>query len=121
MRGGLWSSFSLLGAGTEMSVELNCVAGQTPPGIGIPAGFAALGGVACTPLQVKPASNSWSALKGTLPTFEATRETEPFAGVVPRLPGQVLNDSTPKQGVAPATSPLSYRQLKPTQGSFFEG
>src|SRR5579863_3965408 len=104
-----------------MSVELNCRAGQVPPGIGMPAGFAAVGGAARTPLQVKPASNSWSALKGTLPTFDATSETEPVAGSVPILPGQVLNDSTPKHGVAPATSPLSYRQLKATHGYFFRG
>src|SRR5271156_5561013 len=121
MRGGLRSSSSLFGAGTEMSVDPNCRAGQTPPGIGIPAGFAALGGAACTPLQVKPAANSWSALKGTLPTFDATRATVPLAGVVPRLPGQALNASTPKHGVAPATSPLSYRQLKATHGYFFQG
>src|SRR5580658_7115725 len=107
MRGGLRSSSSLFGAGTEISVDPNSRAGHTPPGNGIPAGFAALGGVACTPLQVNPASNSWSALNGTLPTFDATRAREPLAGVVPRLPGQVLNASMPKQGVAPATRPLS--------------
>src|ERR1039458_3118777 len=36
-------------------------------------------------------------------------------------PGQLLNESAPKHGMAPATSPLSYRQLKPTHGPRFQG
>src|SRR5271170_1176140 len=36
-------------------------------------------------------------------------------------PGQSLLAFSPKHGVAPATSPLSYRQLKPTQGARFQG
>src|SRR5271165_5501898 len=56
MRGGLRSSFSVPGAGTRVSVELNCDARQVN-GRGVV-------GVGRTPLQVNPAWNSWSAVRG---------------------------------------------------------
>ena len=55
MRGGLWSSFSVLGAGRLSSDEVNCDTRQAL-GSGWPSdGF--------TPLQAKPAWASWSAVR----------------------------------------------------------
>src|ERR1700692_2510289 len=54
MRGGFLSSSSVLGAGMLIKLEVNCDARQ---GVGRGA-F----GVARTPSQAKPASNSWSAV-----------------------------------------------------------
>src|SRR5208282_4267164 len=73
MRGGLWSSFSVLMPGTLMNVEPNCVAGHSAtPGteetrlevMKVPVGFDAEGGAGKELPQKKPASNSWSALSG---------------------------------------------------------
>src|ERR1019366_7209962 len=112
MRGGLWSSFSVLGAGTCISAEPNDDAGQLK-------GRGAVG-VARTPLQVNPASDSWSAESGISPTLAAPMLTL-FTPPRTTDPGQLLNESAPKHGMAPATSPLSYRQLKPTHGPRFQG
>jgi len=59
MRGGLLVIIFLVGRrhGDERGAEQQSGAGTLLDG-DFPAGFAALGGVTCTPLQVKPASNS---------------------------------------------------------------
>src|SRR5208283_1438485 len=107
MRGGLWSSFSAFGTGTLIRAEPNPDAGQLK-------GRGAVG-VARRPLQVKPASDSWSAERGVSPTLAAPM-LKLFTPPMTTDPGQSLNVFAPKHGVAPATSPLSYRQLKPTHG-----
>ena len=55
-------------------------------------------GVGCAPPQNIPAWNSWSAVS-------PLRSTSPPS----------------ETGTAPATNPLSYRQLKPNHGPFFHG
>src|ERR1700722_18871552 len=45
----------------------------------------------------------------------------PGTPVIGIVPGQTLAAIVPKHGVAPATSPLSYRQLKPIHGPRFQG
>src|SRR5258708_38594190 len=95
MRGGLWSSFSVPGAGIFASVDPNCGPGQE-------LGRAA-NGVACTPLQVIPAWNSWSAVKPLKSTLKLGS----------------LGTADVANGIPPATSPLSYRQLKPAHGPRF--
>src|SRR5438876_9446686 len=87
MRGGFLSSFSVPGAGMLTRVDPNCPAGHGD-GKGVV-------GVACALPQNKPAWNSWS---GVSPL--AVRSTGPPS----------------ETGTAPATSPLSYRQLKPSHG-----
>src|SRR5215471_2347598 len=88
MRGGLLSSFSVPGAGMWMSVEPNCEAGQKPVVlIGVV-------GVAWTAPQKSPAWNCWSGVSPEIST-----------GLTPS-----------PNGADPATSPLSYLQLKPTHG-----
>jgi len=70
--------------------------------MGVPVGFATLGGVArlvpIDDLQSKPAWNCWSGLR-------PDRSTGPPS----------------ENGTAPATRPLSYRQLKPIHGPSFQG
>src|SRR6266446_7109907 len=89
MRGGFLSSFSVPGAGMLTRVDPNCPAGHGD-GKGVV-------GVACALPQNKPAWNSWS---GVSPL--AVRSTGPPS----------------ETGTAPATRPLSYRQLKPSHGPF---
>src|SRR5580700_5051133 len=115
MRGGLWSSFSVFGAGTLMRGGPNDDAAQLK-------GRGAVG-VARTPPQVNPASGSSSAESGISPTLAAPLLTNPPPGtpVIGIVPGQSLAAFVPKHGVAPATSPLSYRQLKPIHGPRFQG
>src|SRR5450432_1546072 len=99
MRGGLWSSFSVPGAGILISEEPYCDAGHNPES---PIG------VVRTDPQKSPAWNCWS---GVMPET-STMESVPF-GPLPQLP--------PAHGTGPATRPLSYRQLKPNQGPSFQG
>src|SRR5580698_8512341 len=68
MRGGLWSSFSVPGAGILRSDEPYCDAGHRP--------FALIGvvGVACTLPQNRPASNCWSGVR----VETSTTESVPF-------------------------------------------
>src|SRR5271167_1982715 len=73
IRGGLWSSFSVPGAGTLVSVEPNCDARQVKGSGEV--------GVACTPLHVSPASNSWSAVKGIRLAFAITMAGCPLSVV----------------------------------------
>src|ERR1039458_1872791 len=89
MRGGLWSSFSVFGAGTCISAEPNDDAGQLK-------GRGAVG-VARTPLQVNPASDSWSAESGISPTLAAPML---MLFTPPRTsdPGQSFDASCPKHG-----------------------
>src|SRR5579885_2402350 len=65
-------------------------------------------GVACTAPQKRPAWNCWSGLM----MDASTTESEP-SGPLLQLP--------PAHGTAPATNPLSYRQLNPSQGPVFQG
>src|ERR1700758_1184815 len=105
MRGGFLSSFSELGAGTCNSLEPNCDTGH---------GFGkACVGVARSDPQNNPASNSWSAVSGTPNESVMAIAGAPVESVV------VCAQFPPKHGVCPATSPLSYRQLKPNQGPVF--
>ena len=89
MRGGFLSSFSVPGAGIEISVDPNWAGAQLMSGE-----FS----VGRTLPQNKPACNCSSALNPVRST-----------GVVVSV----------ANGTAPATSPLSYRQLKPTHGPVF--
>ena len=91
MRGGLWSSFSVPGAGIFARFDPYCdgaqlVRGCVSVGRWLP--------------QNSPACNCWSAVSPVKST-----------GVVVSV----------ANGIAPATSPLSYRQLNPTHGAFFQG
>src|SRR5439155_25381621 len=91
-RGGFLSSLAVPGAGMLTRVDPNSAAGHGD-GKGVV-------GVARTLPQNIPAWNSWSGLSPL-----AARSTGPPS----------------ETGTAPATSPLSYRQLKPTHGPVFHG
>src|ERR1700690_3963239 len=97
-RGGLWSSFSVPGAGICKSDDPYCAAGQrSVPKLelsGVPVGFPGVGGVGRTKPQNNPASNSWSALSPDVSTTES-------------LPAGPLAQLPPAQGAGPATNPLS--------------
>src|SRR5580692_2297476 len=78
------------------------------------------------PPQVNPPWNSWSAVRGN-PVTLLTKATWPCGsgvvvpGMTPTPPsaGDVENEHVAvaaTHGTAPATSPLSYLQLKPIQG-----
>src|SRR6266478_862815 len=91
MRGGLWSSFSVPGAGIFTRFDPYCDGAQVVRG--------------CVSVgrwlpQNSPACNCWSAVSPVKST-----------GVVVSV----------AKGTAPATNPLSYRQLNPTHGAFFQG
>src|SRR5690349_21824209 len=98
MRGGLWSSFSVPGAGMEMSVDPYCDPGhKLGPRlelIGTPSAFDALGGRAWIDPQNKPASNCWSGVMIEVSTTVS-------------LPRGPFVQFPPAQGTGPATNPLS--------------
>src|SRR5690242_1645477 len=100
IRGGLLSAFSAPGAGTEARVERKIDPGHRlaprDEAIGVPARFAAEGGAGREAPQTSPDWNCWSALR-------AVRSTVPEPS---------------SKGIALATMPLSYRQLKPIHGPF---
>src|ERR1700733_11395753 len=107
--GGLWSSFSVPGAGICKSDDPYCAAEQRPVAlIGVPSGFDALGGGACTEPQNNPAWNCWSGLS-------------PETSTTVSLPLGPLAQLPPAHGAGPATRPLSYLQLKPSHGPRFQG
>ena len=87
MRGGLWSSFSVPGAGI-LTKEEYCEAGHRPVAL------IGMVGVARTPAQDNPASNCWSGVRPE----KSTMLSVPF-GPLPQLP--------PAHGMGPATKPLS--------------
>src|SRR5919201_5923737 len=105
MRGGLWSSSSAPGAGIEMSVDPYCEAGHRFAPRLEPIGVV---GVARTEPQKRPAWNCWLGLITDASTTVS-------------LPSGPLLQLPPAQGTAPATSPLSYLQLKPNHGPSFQG
>src|SRR5215471_14435638 len=101
MRLGLRSALLVPGGAIETRVDPYCVPGHRPLGeIGTPRGFEALGAAARTEPQNNPAWNCWSGLRGETSTAVA-------------VPFGPLLQSPPAQGTGPATSPESYRQLKP--------
>src|SRR5208337_892227 len=91
MRGGLWSSFSVPGAGIFTRFEPYSDGAHMVRGVE---------SVGCWDPQNSPACICWSAESPVKST-----------GVVVSV----------ANGTEPATRPLSYRQLKPTQGAFFLG
>src|SRR5215469_15844903 len=104
IRGGFLSAFSVPGAGMLITVDPYCDAGQrfapSEELIGTPSGFAAVGACARIEPQNSPASNCWSGV-----IIDASTTVS--------LPAGPLLQSPPAHGTAPATKPLSYRQLKP--------
>src|SRR3984885_15645086 len=97
--GGLWSSFSVPGAGICKSDDPYCEAGHRfVPRLelsGVPVGFPGVGGAGRTEPQNSPASNCWSALSPDVSTTESL-PAGPFAQSCP-----------PAHGAGPATNPLS--------------
>src|SRR5580700_3426896 len=91
------------------------------------AGASGFGAINC-PLQVNPAWNAWSAVRGS-PVMPLTKPTCPvevkpaLAGLPPSANGVELKQVAvaAQHGTVPLTSPLSYLQLKPNHGPAFHG